>query len=101
MCCFFGDRFILWYNIYDSLMFVGLKLFNCEDSEIKKNFIVFYVYMYSIFLMFWVRYDIMYRCMYMIMYYWLILRVVWKEKKKRGNLFIKCLDIFIYRDSVL
>lgn len=29
-------------------MFVGMKLFNCEDSEIK-NCIVFYVYMYSIF----------------------------------------------------
>lgn len=41
MCCFLGDRFILWYNIYDSLLFVGLKLFNCEDSEIKKILLYF------------------------------------------------------------
>lgn len=101
MCCFFGDRSILWYNIYDSLMFVGLKLSNREDSEIKKNLIVFHAYMYSTFSMSWVRHDIMYRCMYMMMYHWLIPRVVWKEKKKKGNSFIKCLDIFTYRDSAL
>lgn len=41
MCCFLGDRSILWYNIYDSLLFVGLKLSNREDSEIKKTLLYF------------------------------------------------------------
>lgn len=93
---------ILWFNIYDRLMFVGLKLFNCEDSEIK-NCIVFYVYMYSIFWMFWVRCDILYRCIYVMMYYWLILRIVWKEKKKKkkGKIIYLMCWYFIYRGSVL
>lgn len=39
---------ILWPNIYDRLMFAGLKLSNREDSE-TKNRIVFHAYMYSTF----------------------------------------------------
>lgn len=39
---------ILWHNIYDCLMFAGLKLSNREDSE-TKNCIVFHAYMYSTF----------------------------------------------------
>lgn len=31
---------ILWHNIYDSLMFAGLKLSNREDSEIKKPYCI-------------------------------------------------------------
>lgn len=31
----------LWHNIYDSLMFAGLKLSNREDSEIKKTLLYF------------------------------------------------------------